>query len=57
MLTYRSYTDLYETVQESVANIKAQLLDAGFILDKDLIEFSLFDSKVSHDADWLTRKA
>jgi hypothetical protein len=45
---------LYETVQESVANIKAQLLDAGFILDKDLIEFSLFDSKVSHDAAWLT---
>lgn len=54
MLTYRSYVDLYETVQESVANIKSRLLDAGFALDKDLIEFSLFDSKVSHDAAWLT---
>ena len=34
--------------------IPRRLLDAGFALDKDLIEFSLFDSKVSHDAAWLT---
>ena len=53
MLTYRSYEDLYETVQDTVASIKARLLAEGFALDKDLIEFSLFDSKVTHDAAWL----
>ena len=53
MMTYRNYEKLYEDVQEEVETIKAQLAENNFQLGKSLIEFSLFDTKVSHDARWL----
>lgn len=54
MMTYRNYHKVYEDVQEDVSRIKAQLKANDFELDKSLIEFSIFDTKVSHDTRWVT---
>lgn len=53
MMTYRTHDDVYETVRETVATLRAHLEAEGFVLDKTVIEFSLFDSRVSHDTAWL----
>ena len=53
MMTYRTSEHLYEDVQETVDRLAAELQAAGFELDKRIIEFSIFDTKLSHDAAWL----
>ena len=53
MMTYRTYEGVYEDVQARVAELKAILTANAFPVDKEVIEFSLFDSKVTHDAAWL----
>lgn len=53
MATYRSYDGVYEDVKERVDHIASQLKAEGFGVDKELIEFSLYDTKVHHDAGWL----
>lgn len=54
MCTYRQYTGVYEVFKNSLENIKTDILAAGFEIDKTIVEFSVYDSRVSHDAAWLT---
>lgn len=53
MLTYRDYDGPYEKVTAAVEHIGASLRAAGYDVDKEIIEFSLYDTKVHHDAAWL----
>lgn len=53
MLTYRDYHQVYEVVKAKVDEVLAALAGAGLSVDKHLIEFSLYDSKASHDGAWL----
>lgn len=53
MLTYRDYAGPYERVTAAVAHIGSTLRAAGYDVDKEIVEFSLYDTKVHHDAAWL----
>ncbi|KVP16866.1 hypothetical protein [Burkholderia ubonensis] len=53
MLTYRDYEGPYEKVTAEVEHIGASLRAAGYEVDKEIVEFSLYDTKVHHDAAWL----
>jgi len=55
MVTLRSYEGFYENFQESVVSLKMALSDAGFYCEKEIIEFSIYDTKISHDVEWLTK--
>lgn len=53
MLTYRDYEGPYEKVSAAVDHIGDALRAAGYDVDKEIVEFSLYDTKVHHDAAWL----
>lgn len=55
MVTYRSYTGTYEDFLKRVAALYEALLGAKFEVEKWVTEFSIYDTKVSHDAEWLRR--
>lgn len=53
MLTYRNYTGSMETF-ESEASIIYNIIELnGFEVEKQIIEFSIYDTKISHDSKWL----
>lgn len=54
MLTTRVYDSIYEDFLAEVHNIKKKILDSGFTMEKEIIEFSIYDTKISHDAQWLS---
>jgi len=57
MTTYRKYDGVQEDFEQE-ANFRAKGLEGlGFQVDKVIIEFSVFDTKVSHDASWLQKAA
>lgn len=53
MLTHRKYEGCYEDFKERVAAIETALASAKFETEKTIIEFSLWDTRVSHDSAWL----
>lgn len=54
MLTLRSYNSVLEDFQKEVQLIEQELIKKGFIpLEKVLIEFSLYDTNISHDKQWI----
>ena len=53
MLTLRSYADTRERFTERRDVLMAALTAGQFVCDKLITEFSLFDSRVTHDASWL----
>lgn len=53
MGTYRNYNTFSEDFQEDVLNIENELLNSGFKVDKVVTEFSIYDTKISHDLEWL----
>lgn len=53
MVTYRDYDTVYETFCVRLERLKAALLYAQFQIEKEIVEFSVYDTKVSHDAAWL----
>ena len=53
MLTYRSYGDKLSVFQNYVEYIKELLNDKNIEYEKVIIEFSIYDTKVSHDFKWL----
>jgi len=55
MLTARRYDGSATKFQERVRNIEAMLKEYDFDVDKVIVEFSVYDTKVSHDSSWLTR--
>lgn len=53
MMTKRQHSGVYETFKSEIERIEFVLKSEGFELDKTIIEFSIFDTKISHDAEWL----
>jgi NTP pyrophosphatase (non-canonical NTP hydrolase) len=53
MVTYRKYDGTYERFKGSCENIATQLRGIGFEVPKTITEFSIFDTRISHDAAWL----
>lgn len=56
MTTYRRYNGSYEKFKDEVTKISDRLKLNEFEIDKTIIEFSVYDTKVSHDATWLLNK-
>jgi hypothetical protein len=52
MLTYRS-TNNFESFKIIFDSLLARLTEAGFAYEKPIMEFSVYDTKVSHDANWI----
>lgn len=55
MVTYRDYKMVYEDFRAAIDALKASLLSGGFQVEKEIVEFSVYDTRVSHDAAWLLR--
>ena len=53
MMTSRFYDGTREDFATNVALIKSRLAYGGYKMEKEVVEFSLYDSRVSHDAEWL----
>lgn len=53
MTTLRCYDGTRETFEAKRDDLAAAYVGGGFKLDKLITEFSLFDSRSSHDASWL----
>lgn len=53
MVTYRDYDTVYEDFRVNVEALKSSLHNLNFHVEKEIVEFSVYDSKVSHDAAWL----
>lgn len=53
MITYRSYFHGYDMFSEKLQELKTELERKGFDVDKEIIEFSIYDTKVNHDAEWI----
>jgi len=56
MLTYRTYEGTREPFLEEAKTIRELLKEFDFKIDNVVTEFSIYDSKVSHDAKWLNNK-
>lgn len=55
MLTYRDYDTVYEDFKDHVEQIETDL-KRNFAVEKTIVEFSVYDTKISHDSSWLTSK-
>lgn len=53
MVTLRSYTALREEFDQLRNALVSDITEASFPVEKVITEFSVFDSKVSHDKSWL----
>jgi NTP pyrophosphatase (non-canonical NTP hydrolase) len=53
MMTYRSYTEMYEDFEEKLDSLKKLLIASEFNIEKEVVEFSIYDTKTSHDNKWL----
>lgn len=53
MLTLRNYDTTYESFKSNVDLIEKDIISNDFCLDKIIVEFSIYDTKVSHDKAWL----
>jgi len=53
MITFRSYTDVFEVFKDSLEKLKKVITDNSFGLQKEIIEFSIYDTKMSHDSKWI----
>jgi NTP pyrophosphatase (non-canonical NTP hydrolase) len=55
MLTSRMYEGTYEDFLERIETAKAAFSEKKYDIEKVIIEFSVFDTKVTHDAVWLSK--
>ena len=53
MMTIRWYSGIYADFDRTIDIFIANLNDEGFELEKKIVEFSVYDTKVNHDAAWL----
>lgn len=53
MMTYRSYYQMYEQFEHHVNMIKGQLVAQSFEVEKEIVEFAVYDTKIDHDKKWL----
>lgn len=57
MITHRVYEGVYEDFKVEAAKIRADLTEAGFEIENVVTEFSIYDTKVSHDSSWIDGRA
>lgn len=55
MMTIRRYDGLFKNFDAEVDRFIDHLRSKGFELEKKIVEFAIFDSKVSHDAAWIQK--
>ena len=55
MVTYRKYDGVYEEFVEDLDELEKQIKLEGFEVEKRIVEFSIYDTRVSHDAAWITQ--
>lgn len=55
MLTARSYKGSADAFKKRVENIENVLKHNDFEIDKVIVEFSVYDTKVSHDSSWIQK--
>lgn len=55
MVTLRSYSDTYPIFANNVDKLKSMIEARGFVVGKTIVEYALYDSKISHDADWMVQ--
>lgn len=55
MVTLRKYEGYSEDFIYQAEQIRDTFISTGFPVDKLITEFSIFDSKISHDAEWLNK--
>lgn len=54
MVTLRRYTGTYEKFLFELARLKERIQCWGFDFNKkDIVEYSIYDSKTSHDSEWI----
>lgn len=56
MLTHRRYNGMREEFDQIVTQTKELLISNGYHVDKLITEFSIYDTKVSHDSEWLSKR-
>jgi NTP pyrophosphatase (non-canonical NTP hydrolase) len=54
MATLRRYSGTYEAFADEFENTKKEIEQYGFSVLKTITEFSVYDSKISHDSEWLS---
>lgn len=54
MLTFRSYDMMYEDFRAQLDLIISNLENERFIVEKEIVEFSIYDTRIKHDQKWLT---
>ena len=54
MATLRHYEGTFEDFKDECESLVSRLQDEGFEVPKTITEFSIYDTKVSHDSRWLT---
>ena len=54
MMTYRSYDKMYEDFESKLSFIKNSLILSAFKIEKEIVEFSIYDTKINHDSKWLS---
>ena len=53
MMTFRSYNMMYESFEQFLESIKKDLIKENFSIEKEVVEFSIYDTKLEHDNKWL----
>lgn len=53
MITYRTYEGVVEDFKEKVAALRKELTEAGYGIENMVTEFSIYDTKVTHDTAWI----
>jgi len=55
MITYRKYNGTYEDFKKGMEWLQLEIERTECLTEKVITEFSIYDTKVSHDAEWLTK--
>jgi NTP pyrophosphatase (non-canonical NTP hydrolase) len=53
MITYRNYAGTIESFKEELEALKDNLVERKFTYEKEVVEFSIYDTKISHDSAWI----
>lgn len=56
MVTLRRHDGVVEDFRAEVERLKLLLETAGFEVEKEVLEFSIYDTRTSHDAAWLAAR-
>jgi len=56
MVTLRDYKDQFESFKICLEDLKTSLANDDFQVEKEIVEFSVYDTKVSHDSEWILQE-